>query len=336
MDRHAEGRRPHYLGEASANPILTNKIHKQKVNEWRDPFLFRDGGQTYMVCGGNIDSGGGYGEVQLYQAKNRDLTQWEHRGAMFRNPDRTVWNVECPNFFKLGSQWVLITSPERPCEYYVGDFDPTEPRFTPRRWGILDPGAAYASNIIFDDKGRCLLLLWSNTRTPEAMGWCGAIVMPRVLSIGEDGHLKQTPIPEFEKLRTGETSMDNVSLNNGSVEGKLAADAMELSATFDITSAGSVGLEIHGTPVVLDTKTGWVTAGGKEKIFAGREKSITLRAFLDRRILEVYINGCALVHLMDPGQPGVQVFARDGAATLRSLKAWRMKPAELSMEHYRT
>lgn len=316
------------------NPVLTTKAHRQKIYEWRDPFLFRDGKQAYMVCGGNIDPRGGYAEVQLYQAKNSELTAWEHRGAMFRDPDRTVWNIECPNFFRLGSQWVLLTSPQRWCEYFVGDFDPAEPRFIPRRWGILDPGAAYASNIIFDDKHRCVLLLWSNTRTPEERGWCGAMAMPRVLIIGEDGHLKQSPVPEFEGLRSDETSMENVTLNNGSVEGALAADSMEIGATFDITTAAAVGLEIFGTPVVFEARSGWLSVG-EEKIFAGRDKAITLRAFLDRRMLEVYAGGCALVHLMDPGEPGVRIFARDGAATLRSLRAWRMTPAEFSMARYR-
>ena len=29
-----------------ANPILTTKLHKRKVYEWRDPFLFKEGGRT--------------------------------------------------------------------------------------------------------------------------------------------------------------------------------------------------------------------------------------------------------------------------------------------------
>jgi len=45
-----------------ANPILTLKIHgATNVNEWRDPFLFREGGKTYMVCGGNLGRSGGRG-----------------------------------------------------------------------------------------------------------------------------------------------------------------------------------------------------------------------------------------------------------------------------------
>jgi beta-fructofuranosidase len=36
------------------NPVLTSAAHGSlAVNQWRDPFLFREEGQVYMVCGGN-------------------------------------------------------------------------------------------------------------------------------------------------------------------------------------------------------------------------------------------------------------------------------------------
>ena len=41
----------------AGNPVVTLKNHGSlKVDEWRDPFLFREAGRTYMVCGGNINS----------------------------------------------------------------------------------------------------------------------------------------------------------------------------------------------------------------------------------------------------------------------------------------
>jgi len=47
------------------NPILTLKAHgDQKIDSWRDPFLFREAGKTYMVCGGNLNARhGGAGSV---------------------------------------------------------------------------------------------------------------------------------------------------------------------------------------------------------------------------------------------------------------------------------
>ena len=97
------------------NPVVTLKNHGAlQVDEWRDPFLFREAGRTYMVCGGNLNSKrGGGGAVQLYEAVNPGLTEWRHRGVVFEYRDRAVWNIECPNLFKLGSKWVLLMSPQK-------------------------------------------------------------------------------------------------------------------------------------------------------------------------------------------------------------------------------
>ena len=53
-----------------ADPILTEALHGAvKVHEWRDPFVFTLGDQTYMVLGGNLNaSKGGQAVVNLYEA----------------------------------------------------------------------------------------------------------------------------------------------------------------------------------------------------------------------------------------------------------------------------
>ena len=70
----------------SGNPVLTTAAHGSvTVNQWRDPFLFREAGQIYMVCGGNANTGrGGAGQVQLYRATKDDLSEWKHLGAVFQ------------------------------------------------------------------------------------------------------------------------------------------------------------------------------------------------------------------------------------------------------------
>ena len=82
------------------------------VAQWRDPFLFVEGGQTYMVLGGNLNNGrGGGGCVLLYRATTPDLTKWNYLGVIFRYRDLRIYNVECPNLFRLGDKWVLLMSP---------------------------------------------------------------------------------------------------------------------------------------------------------------------------------------------------------------------------------
>jgi beta-fructofuranosidase len=121
--------------------------------------------------------------------------------VVFEDRDREVNNIECPNLFKVGSKWVLLYAPHKPCVYQVGSFDLARGKFIPERRGTLDPGTSYANNISYDDKGRCLLWLWGPTNTDSDKGWNGAMVMPRILTVGEDGYLRQAPAPEFEMLR---------------------------------------------------------------------------------------------------------------------------------------
>jgi beta-fructofuranosidase len=44
--------------------VLTSAAHGPvNVGQWRDPFMFREAGQAYMVCGGNVQGGrGGQGD----------------------------------------------------------------------------------------------------------------------------------------------------------------------------------------------------------------------------------------------------------------------------------
>src|SRR5262249_49697197 len=88
-----------------ANPILTLKAHGEtRVDDWRDPFVFREGGKWYMVTGGH--RAGGKGAIFLYSSE--DLLTWQYLGIPFEGKEG---NWECPNLFRLGDRWVLIYSP---------------------------------------------------------------------------------------------------------------------------------------------------------------------------------------------------------------------------------
>jgi len=104
---------------------LATTLDPDEVSDWRDPFLFTEAGATYMVFGGNTtrQRRGGGGQVQLYRATNDELTEWKHLGPVFECRDREVINIECPNLFKLDGRWVLIVSPHKPCEYFIGSLD---------------------------------------------------------------------------------------------------------------------------------------------------------------------------------------------------------------------
>ena len=125
-----------------SEPIATLAIHgATEVRGWRDPYVFAHAGETWMVIGGNVDyDGDARGAVQLYRATNAELTDWEYRGVVFYHPDTEVGNIECPNFFPLGDKFVLLISPHRRPEYFIGDFDAEAGTFTCEHRGLADYG----------------------------------------------------------------------------------------------------------------------------------------------------------------------------------------------------
>jgi beta-fructofuranosidase len=341
-----------YWDKFPGNPVLDQSAHiAGNINQWRDPFLFREAGSTYMVCGGG--SASGHAQVQLYRAVKDDLTAWKHLGAVFQSLDREYRNFECPNLFKLDGRWVLIVSPNRQCEYWVGDLDIARVRFTPDAHGTLDAGNAYASNISVDDKGRTILWMWGRTNTAEGKGWGSVITMPRILSIGPDGYLRQRPAPEFEILRGAVKTFAGSALEKPVVLDGVPGDATEIEAEF--SGGGVFGLELRRSPdgkpgVVVSMQRGMLSVGNASA-YVGTADRYKLRIFLDKCCVEVYAND-GVVAVYNPVQAaqsdqGIAVFAQAQAAggfgrsgrggpppRLESLRAWPMQPAKFSLDHF--
>jgi beta-fructofuranosidase len=282
----------------------------------------------------------------LYEAANAALTEWRHRGVAFEYRDRRVWNIECPNLFKLGTKWVLLISPENPCEYFIGSLDLNRARFMPDTRGVLDPGRSYASNISYDDRGRTLLWLWGRTDSDPAKGWQCCMTMPRVLSIDEDGFLRQNPAPEFETLRGDVRSMNAAPLDTKPLPlgETFAGDSMEIEAAFTLEQAAAVGIRLRVSgeskaagEIVYTQGNGLFSIGGAGAPI-GRQKQVRMRVFLDKGVVEAFANdGAAAIFAplrAGPADLGVEVFARGGKARLDSLRAWPLRAARMSLERF--
>ena len=355
----------------ASNPVVTIGIHgTTDVAQWRDPFLFVERGRTYMVCGGNLNNGrGGAGSVLLYRATASDLTKWEYLGVIFRYGDLRIYNVECPNLFRLGDKWVLLMSPQQPCEYFIGQLDLTRYQFIPETHGVLDPGTSYASNISVDDKGRTIQWLWGRTNTPPEKGWNGCMTLPRVLSIDSEGFLKQAPPAEFESLR-GEAIRESafvVTPGKPVPLPRIRGDALEIRADVVVGGAAEVAFELRrsnegraGVSVRI-SRTGLLTVGSTQIQVSRSLERYTLRIFLDKRVVEVYVNDgeAAVFETVDAAAQNIEVAVtaqpaggrgfggppaaggRGGAgavvtdARVDSLIAWHMGPAQFSLDRFR-
>jgi|SRR5581483_3286670 len=333
----------------SGNPIATLKIHgAHTVSEWRDPFPFREAGKTYMVCGGNLNAGrqGGAGAVQLYEALTGDLTRWKYRSVLFEYRDADVFDVECPNLFRLDSKWVLICSPYKSCEYFVGELDLNSGKFIAETRGILDPGLAYASNISKDEKGRTILWLWGRTNTEPEKGWNSCMVLPRILHVDDSGFLRQAPAPEFESLRGTVSTVSRTVLDTNPfrLAKELESDCLELEVGLSSADASAIGLRVRsgarnpGTEISFNPQRGMLKVGNIQKLI-GKRQPLMLRLFLDKRVLEVYANDgvAAVFTTVDAGPQdlGIEVFSSGGPGVLESLRVWPLRPARFSLDRFK-
>jgi len=318
------------------NPVLSDKLHGDlKVYDWRDPFLFREGNATYLVCGGNLNHAkGGQAVVLLYQALRPDLLQWKFRGVLFTHPDAAVKNIECPNFFKLGDRWVLVISPHGKVEYFTGDFDSIAGKFIAHQRGLMDQsGDFYAPNCFEDPQGRRILWGWIRG-FKEGRGWNGCFTLPRVVSMGADGYLRQAPAPELQALRGRPFEIAATAITANNYLQNISGDALEMEVEIDPGNASSCGLRLRAS--ADGTRGLTVSYDGAELNVAGAkarfrlpdsQKTLKLRIFLDKSVLEVYANErLCLTRVVYPGENDLAVglFASSGTAKIKSMQAWPM------------
>lgn len=322
--------------KSPANPVLTEALHGgRKIYDWRDPFIFRDGGKTFMVLGGSLnESKGGQAVVNLYEAENATLTRWKYRGVLFQLPDAEARTAECPNFFKLGDEWVLFVSPYGRVQYFVGGFDAAAGRFLPRTRGLVDFGPDfYAPNTMLVPDGRRLVWGWVKG-FPGGRGWNGCLSLPRQLSFSRDGQLRQVPAPQLRQLRGKGVTWRNARVESDGQTFKLpSGNTLELAAEIDLQSARGVQLAIQdgvGQPIELgfnglELRVQEVRA---PLTLAKGERRLKLQVFLDRSVLEVFANDTVCITKVLPplaGDGTLSLHAEAGPARVTELRAWPLR-----------
>jgi len=116
-----------------------------------------------------------------------------------------------------------------------------------------------------------------------------------------------------------------------------APNCAEVACRFERLASDAVGLEFRAddraVPVCFEPPQGQLTVGDEAAPFEllPGEDALDLRVFLDRSVLEVYVNGrttltTALPFVEDGAFEG-RVFARGGTALVASADLWRMESA---------
>jgi len=326
------------VGEGPLMEAGKNGVPMDVPGGWSDPYVFEKNGRTFVkfkACGGLV-----------CEAQNEALTEWKYIGKL------EGVTGECPNVFPVGDKWVIIRS-THPVSYVTGDLvlKGDEIRFDVRKPAtVMDfgygkdrpPGRSrycrglYGTNTYLDDKGRRILFGWISG-FKAGRGWNGCMSLPRVISIDDDGCLIQTPAPELAKLRGEHTRVTNLAIQD---EFKLIEGAkgrqIEISAEFAPGSAKAFGMKLRssddaGRAITLRYADGNLNVAGTEVPLepGGDNGTIRLRVFLDRSVMEVFIDGgqAAVTRVEYPQEEdvGIAVFADNGRVTLKSLDVWQIK-----------
>ena len=344
--------------KSPANPLLASAPEGHGLTDFRDPQVWREGGEWRMVVGSGVRDVGG--TVLLYRGET--LTEWEFLGLLCigdKAETGTVW--ECPDFFPLGDKWVLLVSPIPLGKtlYFIGDY--RDNRFVPERSGVCDFGNFYAAKSFADGNGRRILWGWSPEARSEAAyraaGWAGCMALPRVLTLGAGGDLQMTPAPEIELLRGDpidftpslageELDLIDVSLGNRfELEMEIAVgDAAQIGLLLCVAPDGSEQTRltydlarqtfgINREHSSLNPDADRSPQSGPLVLAEG--ENLRLRVFVDGSLLEVCANDrFCLTSRVYPTLNGNDwtVFAEGGAASALSLRAWPLRPAVFTQD----
>lgn len=347
----------------AGNPVIAAPPADLELVAYRDHSVWKEGDTWYQVIGAGIQNVGG--TALLYRSP--DLLTWEYLHPILvgdRNatePIATGEMWECPTLFILDNKHVLIVSVWTNHQlinssYFVGDFD--NQRFTPQHQAIVDNGASfYAPQTMLDDQGRRLMWGWlqeqRSTAIQRAAGWSGAMSLPRVLSVLPDGRLAQAPVPELQKLRRNHQQQTqlNVPAEAGLPLPEIQGDCLEIILELEQNQAESAGLAVRCSPdgseqtlITYDWKSGQLVINREHSSLdpeipndrrsavcpPDSQGKIKLHVFLDRSIIEVFVNDeVAMASRIYPTRAdslGVRLVATGGEAQVKSMDVWTIEP----------
>lgn len=333
------------------NPVI-REIPPQGSEDFRDPKVWRHDGRWFMVVGTGRD---GVGKVVLYESL--DLLTWKFRGAIWESDGSlgTMW--ECPDFFPLGDRgdWVLVFSPmglgRLMVKYAIGTFDYDTGRFLPRVIRAMDAGPDFYAPQSMDAQGRRIQIGWmfgGGAEPPTvADGFFGGMTLPRVLTLSDDGsRVLVNPPVEVERLRAERLAAPTTqSFAPGQelaiarcgpcaelqIEVDQSDDAvwsLDLRRSADGRERTTIQVDARGRKISLDRGASGASYSGIYTVELSSSATLSLRIFLDRASIEVFVNGGAevMTSRIFPAAESVGGLLRveHGKVKVRSLTVWRL------------
>ncbi|CAI8887880.1 Sucrose-6-phosphate hydrolase [Bacillus sp. IT-79MI2] len=307
------------MNKYSNNPVI-DRIPDGYTKHVRDPKVWKNNDTYYMLLGAQRENE--TGTLLLY--KSPDLYNWHFQGEVKTNLKTFGFMWECPDYFQLSGNDVLLFSPQGIEKdgsnfqnvynviYAMGTFNIENLYFHIESYYEIDKGFDfYAPQTLEDATGRRLLFAWAGSSeisypSDEHM-WAHCLTLPRELTL-ENNILKQKPVSELKKLRTLKKEISGDIANGLNILTALDHEqTYELIATLKTEEANTFGLalfhhEEESFPITFNREKGTVSInrGNFQHHFGGEygyerckkidiHDTIELRIFVDNSIVEIFL-----------------------------------------------
>jgi len=253
-------------------------------------------------------------------------------------------------------------------QYLLGNYDTGRGKLTVTaagkfNMGPVGPGGVHAPSATPD--GRDVIVIFNMNPGKRTDGWNQIMSLPRRLSLGDDDELLMEPVAAIDacrKRRLGGAPRQ-LPANQEVVLDGLGGDALEIQASVAPSAASMVELNVLRSPgreeftriafyrdrgyrdnvhrrrhvqslVTLDTSYSSSAADVRSRapetagVWLGADEPLELRVFVDRSIVEVFVNGrqcvAARVYPERRDSTGISLRSQGGTSDLASLSVWEM------------
>lgn len=308
---------------------------KEASFDFRDPKVLKIGEYWYMVLGSAI---AGKGVILLY--KSADGEKWEYVHPLLFEEEADIRCFECPDFMELDGRYIAIGAfmchydeygRYQMTRYYIGSWK--NQRLEKESSGWVDFGSNCYAVQSFEHQGRRICIGWISDFYKEHIeregGAYGSMTLPREMHI-RNGRLYMMPVEEVEALKAGTLYKgygENLPIH------EIDGNAYKVKIKFGRNTFFSaiLGKDKDKAILLVNDETGlriqtWGVKSQGISFRADVEKVTELDIFVDRRVVEVYVNQGEAV--------GTKLFyssSPKGCFELHTAQAENIKDVEISL-----
>ncbi len=349
----------------ASNPLVPASPLSFSNNDFRDPYVFKEGSTWYMIIGSGLKSPQ-TGTVFLY--KSPDLNSWQFISPLFidqsyLNDPGTFW--EMPVFRKFGDKYMLLVN-KKPSQgsparafYWVGNFvNESFVPANPRSKNLEIINHLLSPTVNFDAQNNQVAIGIIPDLLPATEqynhGWAHVFSLPRTWTMVNDT-LYQQPHFNLQAIRKNATNYTNLSITTGgSNYFNKSGWQLEIKATINPGTAKQVGFILDKnsgnteyTRIYYDYQNFNIVADHSksstnpntpkdiqsEYFYLEPGQPVAWNIFIDGSVIDVFINNkwafATRAFPVNASSNFVDLFASGGTATLTSGTIWEMNPSIL-------